>query len=47
VIFARAASGHVFLQSAAVVAARQARFEPTLLSGRPVRIKGIIIYNFM
>ncbi|MDT7778715.1 MAG: hypothetical protein QOC99_1227, partial [Acidobacteriota bacterium] len=35
------------LQQAAVAAARQARFSPTLLSGQPVKVSGVITYNFM
>jgi Ca-activated chloride channel homolog len=46
VVEARAVSGHPFLQQAAVQAARQARFAPALLSGAPVKIKGIINYVF-
>jgi TonB family protein len=46
VISARATSGHSLLQQAAVQAAQQARFTPTLLSGQPVKISGIINYNF-
>lgn len=47
VIFATAVSGHPLLQSAAVEAARSARFKPTLLSGQPVRVSGVINYNFV
>jgi len=43
---ARAVSGHPLLLQAAVSAARQARFSPTILSGEPVRVKGTINYNF-
>lgn len=46
VISAKAASGHPLLQQAAVQAAQQARFTPTLLSGQPVKISGVINYNF-
>ena len=46
VISAKAVSGHSLLQQAAVQAAQQARFSPTLLSGQPVKISGIINYNF-
>lgn len=46
VISAKAVSGHPLLQSAAVAAAREARFEPALLDGRPVKLSGIITYNF-
>jgi TonB family protein len=46
VISAHAASGHPLLQSAAVAAAKQARFSPTLLMGEPVKVTGVIVYNF-
>ncbi len=46
VISAKAISGHPLLQQAAVNAAYQAKFSPTLLSGRPVRVKGTLIYKF-
>jgi len=46
VISARATSGHPLLQAAAVAAARQAKFSPTLLLGEPVKVNGVIIYNF-
>lgn len=47
VVSASAAGGHPLLQAAAVSAARQARFSPTLLSGQPVKVSGIITYNFV
>jgi TonB family protein len=46
VIAANAVSGHPLLQQAAAAAARQARFAPMLLSGRPVKVTGILTYNF-
>lgn len=46
VISARAVSGHPLLQAAAVAAARQAKFSPTLLMGEPVKVNGVIVYNF-
>jgi TonB family protein len=46
VISAKATSGNALLQQAAVQAAHQARFTPTLLSGQPVKISGVINYNF-
>ncbi|HWW76968.1 MAG TPA: TonB family protein [Pyrinomonadaceae bacterium] len=46
VISAKAVSGHPLLQSAAVEAARQAKFSPTRLSGRPVQVSGFVTYNF-
>ncbi|MFN6964089.1 MAG: TonB family protein [Pyrinomonadaceae bacterium] len=47
VVSASAAGGHPLLQAAAVAAARQARFSPTLLSGQPVKVSGVITYNFV
>lgn len=46
VISAKATSGHVLLRDAAVLAAKEARFSPTMLSGQPVKITGEINYNF-
>jgi TonB family protein len=43
---AEAVSGHPLLRSAAEVAACSAKFTPTLLSGQPVKVSGIISYNF-
>ena len=39
-------TGPPFLSEAAVSAALKSRFTPTLLSGQPVSITGIILYNF-
>jgi protein TonB len=47
VISAHAVSGHPLLQAAAVAAARASRFTPTKLSGQPVKVNGVIIYNFV
>lgn len=47
VISAHAVSGHPLLQGAAVGAARQARFAPTKLSGQPIKVSGVLIYNFV
>jgi TonB family protein len=41
-----AVSGHPLLQQAAVAAAREARFAPTRLSGRPVKVAGLLTYDF-
>ena len=46
VIGARAVSGPELLRDAAERAARQAKFTPTLLSGQPMRVAGLITYNF-
>lgn len=47
VISASAVSGHPLLKQSAVAAARQAKFRPTLLSGQPVKVTGVITYNFV
>jgi VWFA-related protein/TonB family protein len=46
VITARAVSGHALLREAAVAAAKQAVFTPTILSGKSVQVTGVIVYNF-
>jgi TonB family protein len=46
VISARAVNGPALLQQAAVQAAYQAKFSPTILSGQPVKVVGTINYNF-
>lgn len=46
VIDARAISGNPLLRVSAVYAARLARFEPTLLSGQPVKATRLIDYDF-
>jgi protein TonB len=47
VVSARSVSGHPLLQSAAVTAARQARFTPTKVSGQAVKVNGVLVYNFV
>jgi|SRR4030095_16956146 protein TonB len=47
VISAHAVSGHPLLQAVSVAAARGARFSPTKLSGQPVKVTGVITYNFV
>src|SRR5216684_722945 len=47
VLSAHATSGHPLLQAAAVAAARSSKFTPTKLSGQPVKVNGVIIYNFV
>ena len=47
VISATPVSGHPLLQGAAVSAARSSKFTPTKLSGMPVKVSGVIIYNFV
>ncbi|HEY0461637.1 MAG TPA: TonB family protein [Pyrinomonadaceae bacterium] len=47
VVAASAVSGHPLLRAAAVQAARASKFSPTMLSGKPVRVSGVIVYNFV
>ena len=47
VISATAISGHPLLQQAAVAAARQAKFTPYKLNGSPVKVTGVLTYNFV
>jgi len=46
VVSAKAVSGHPLLQAAAVAAARSAKFSPTKLAGQPVKVTGVITYQF-
>jgi TonB family protein len=43
---ARAVSGHPLLRASAEAAARRARFSQTVVSGKPVRVTGLITYDF-
>lgn len=47
IISAHAVSGHPLLQAASVAAAREAKFTPTTLYGQPVKVTGVIQYNFV
>jgi protein TonB len=47
VISAQAVSGHPMLTRAAADAALRALFTPTLLNGQPVKVQGVITYNFV
>jgi protein TonB len=47
VVNAKATSGNALLQAAAVQAAFKASFTPTLLNGQPVKVTGVITYNFV
>lgn len=47
VIEAEALCGHPLLMKASADAARQARFTPTLLAGKPVKVTGVITYNYV
>lgn len=47
VISATPVSGHPLLLHAAKAAALQARFSPTMLGDQPVKVSGVITYNFV
>jgi TonB family protein len=47
IISASAVSGHPLLRQAAEEAARNAKFAPTSLSGVPVKVTGVLVYNFV
>lgn len=46
VIEARAVSGNLLLRKAAVAAARQWLFAPSILNGEPVSVQGVITFDF-
>lgn len=47
VISANAISGHPLLRAASEKAAWESKFSPTLLQGQPVKVTGIIVYNYV
>lgn len=47
VIWARAISGHPLLRTVCEDAARQSTFPPLKLSGQPVKVRGVVVYNFV
>ncbi len=47
VIRAEPISGHPLLRGESASAACRARFSPTTLSSQPVRVSGVIVYNFV
>jgi TonB family protein len=47
VMKAEAFCGHPLLRESSVQAAMKARFSPTLLSGVPVKVTGVITYNYV
>lgn len=46
VISAKAVGGHILLRNVSEEAARRAKFSPTTLSKVPVKVTGVIVYNF-
>ena len=47
VVSAQAITGHPLLRPAGEEAARRAKFTPTALCGQPVKVSGVITYNFV
>lgn len=47
VISARATTGHPLLRLESEKAAYRARFSPTLLQNQPIKVKGVITFNFI
>jgi TonB family protein len=47
VVSAKAVSGHPLLVAEAVKAAMGARFSPTIIGDQPVKVSGVITYNFV
>ena len=47
VIWAKAIDGHPDLRQASEDAAWRSEFTPVKLDGKPVRVTGVIIYNFV
>jgi hypothetical protein len=47
VISAKAVTGSPALMHAAQQAAMSARFSPTILGELPVKVSGVIVYNFV
>lgn len=47
VVSAQVTNGHPLLRAAAQQSAYQARFSPTSISGQPVKVSGVITYNFI
>jgi TonB family protein len=47
VVSAKAVSGHPLLAAEAVKAAMRARFSPTVITDTPIKVQGVITYNFV
>jgi len=47
VIYAKAKSGPEALYGVSEAAARKARFKPTMLEGQPVKVTGVMTYDFV
>jgi TonB family protein len=47
VYLAKSCGGQSMLRRAAIEAAYKARFHPTTMSGKPIKIDGVLVYNFI
>lgn len=47
VVSAKALTGHIIFINEAESAARRARFSPTTINDQPVKVQGVITYNFV
>src|SRR5262245_52314588 len=47
VVSARAISGHPLLRDSALAAARQWKFNPATVSGKPAKVGGVLTFNFV
>ncbi|MGH9769810.1 MAG: TonB family protein [Blastocatellia bacterium] len=47
VVSARVVSGHPLLRGSAQAAARQWKFKPTMVSGKPAKVGGLLTFNFV
>ena len=47
VIAATVLSGHPLLQAVSIAAARESLFTPTKYDGKPVKVIGVVLYNFV
>lgn len=46
VVSAKATSGHQMLRGSAEDAAKRSKFKPAVFNGKPIKGKGVIVYNF-
>lgn len=44
---AQSISGHSLLRAAAAEAAKNSKFKPTIVAGNPVKVTGLLVYNFI
>lgn len=47
VVEAKAVSGHLFLRPSSITAALKSTFEPVKISGKAIKVSGVILYNYV